>query len=336
MPFLDQQSRPEESAQPATAPPGLTSRNTKAMASMITVHVPATDSPRGPLDDAIDRALEEFHLIERACTRFDPASPLMRANRHPGRWHRTPEALYSTLAQARQAYRRTAGLFDPRVHDRLVELGYDRSFHLVDQEADVSPATPSLPGRPLAQEWRPGLVPGARLVHFGGSRVDLGGVGKGVALSRAAGRMRRATRDFLIDAGGDIYASGRPCGTEGWRVAVETPSGASGPVAVLEVSGLAVATSSTRIRRWRAGGRTVHHLIDPRTGEPGGDGLGAVTVVHDDPVEAETWAKALFLVGARGIAERADAAGLAAMWVGTDDHVGTSPAMVPYVLWNRR
>lgn len=306
------------------------------MASLITVHVRARDSRGGSVGGATDRALEEFHLIERACTRFDPASPLMRANRHPRRWHRAPEALYSTLVEARQAYRRTGGLFDPRVHDRLVELGYDRSFHLVDEEGQASPSAPPPSGGPIAEEWRPGFVPGARLVRLGASRVDLGGVGKGVALSRAASRMRRATQDFLIDAGGDIYASGRPCATEGWRVAVETPSGGSGPVAVLEVSGLAVATSSIRVRRWHAGGRTVHHLIDPRTGEPGGDGLGAVTVVHENPVEAETWAKALFLAGAGGIAERAEAIGLAALWVGTDDQVGTTPAMVAHLVWTRR
>jgi len=38
------------------------------------------------------------------------------------------------------------------------------------------------------------------------------------------------------------------------------------------------------VRAWLApDGRRVHHLLDPRTGEPGGDGLVAVTVAAPDP-----------------------------------------------------
>lgn len=329
MPFLDQAAAPEPAAPPAAATPQLATRQTKAMASIITVHVPAGNVPD---EDAMAEALEEFHRLERACTRFDQTSALMRANRQPGRWHRAPEALYRTLQQARRAHRRTGGLFDPRVHDRLVELGYDRSFHLVAADHPAVPRPPHLTNR----TWKPRLLPGLRLIHLGGARVDLGGVGKSVALSAAAARLRRAGADFLIDAGGDIYASGRPDTTEGWRVAVESPSGSPGPVAVLEVSDLALATSSIRLRQWRRGERTVHHLIDPRTGEPGGAGLAAVTVLHQDPVVAETWAKALFLTGADAIAARADATGLAAMWVGVDDRIGMTPAMAPYVIWQRR
>ncbi|MBA3875894.1 MAG: hypothetical protein C0498_02990 [Anaerolinea sp.] len=54
------------------------------------------------------------------------------------------------------------------------------------------------------------------------------------------------------------------------------------------------------------------HLIDPRTGEPGGNGLVAVTVATRDPAWAEVWSKALFLEGHRAIAAAARARGLAA------------------------
>lgn len=322
------------------------------MASVITVHVPAAAAPG---ERAMAAALGEFRRIERACTRFDQSSPLMRANSNPGRWHRAPEALYHTLVKARRAHRQTGGLFDPRVHDRLVQLGYDRSFHLVaDDPAAAGDRPPSWPapatgnpgpGNPAKDSpdtcsmdrgtWQPRLIPGIRLIRLGGARVDLGGVGKAVALSRAAHRLRRSSRNFLIDAGGDIYASGGPGGGHRWRVGVESPSGSPGPVAVLEVSDLAVTTSSIRLRQWRRGERTVHHLIDPRTGEPGGQGLAAVTVVHPDPVVAETWAKALFLSGADAIQGTADATGLAALWVGSDNNAGMTSAMGPYVVWSR-
>lgn len=344
MPSPDRTATPERPA-PRGVEPRLITRESRAMASIITVHVPDRDSMSGEaagsgrrapsVERAIAVAFEEFHTLEYACTRFEPSSPLMRANRSPGRWHRAPEALYATLLAASRAHRRTGGLFDPRVHDRLIELGYDRSFHLIAADpAARGRNQPPLP-RPPRRAWRPRLLPGLRLVHLGGSRIDLGGVGKSVALLRASSRLRSATRDFLIDAGGDIYASGCPGTAGGWSIAVESPCDSPGPVAVLEVSDRAVATSSTRLRRWRAGDRTVHHLIDPRTGEPGGQGLAAVTVVHEDPVAAETWAKALFLAGSEAIGHRARAEGLAALWVDTDDRAATTPAMAPYLVWSR-
>lgn len=114
---------------------------------------------------------------------------------------------------------------------------------------------------------------------------------------------------------------------------MEDPAGGSAPLLVVEVSDAAVATSSIRRRRWRAGGRTVHHLVDPRTGQPGGEGLAAVTVLAGDPAWAEVWSKTLFLHGQGEIARFADAEGLAAGWVGLDGSIGTTPALDEHVVW---
>jgi thiamine biosynthesis lipoprotein len=77
----------------------------------------------------------------------------------------------------------------------------------------------------------------------------------------------------------------------------------------------------------------VHHLIDPRTGEPGRGGLVAVTVVGEQPATSEVWSKALFLVGRDGIAEHAAARGLAALWVDEDGEVAMTDSMTDYVIW---
>jgi len=102
---------------------------------------------------------------------------------------------------------------------------------------------------------------------------------------------------------------------------------------VLALTDRACATSSIRVRRWRSNGRDVHHLIDPRTGAPGGTGLAAVTVVDQDPALAEVWSKSLFLAGADGIEALADHRGLAALWVTEEGSLGLSAAMHPFVIW---
>ncbi len=103
-----------------------------------------------------------------------------------------------------------------------------------------------------------------------------------------------------------------------WRIGVEDPLNPDQPIAVLAVSDRAVATSSVRIRRWTAGSSQVHHLIDPRTGLPGGAGLCAVTVVGDDVADAEVNAKTLFLEGRDAIADAVRSELTAACWVTTD------------------
>jgi thiamine biosynthesis lipoprotein len=56
-------------------------------------------------------------------------------------------------------------------------------------------------------------------------------------------------------------------------------------------------------------------------------------VVGPDPAWAETWSKALFLVGRQGIAQLCADRGLAALWLDDDGGVGTSPAIRPQLIW---
>ena len=247
----------------------------------------------------IDAALSVFSEVEAACTRFDRRSPLMKANAEPHRWHEVPKTLYRALQEAYQAYDGTRGLFDPRVFGDLVSMGYDRTLPF--DTGDVVTPENATARRPL-RVWRPQFRDGPPwMVHLGGDPVDLGGIGKGLAARWAAERLNRLLDAYLLDAGGDCICRGDGPDGNGWRVGVEDPCGNTDPLAVLELRDVACATSSIRLRRWRSGARGVHHLIDPRTGEPGGSGLLAVTVVAQDPADAEVLTKALFLSGRAAI-----------------------------------
>ncbi len=359
MPSLDHLSPAPVRTPGGPASSRLAVRTSKAMASIITIQV--RERPLRPgatyaanSEAVMDRALAEFHRIEKHCSRFLTTSALSKVNRRPDRWHRVPEPLMAVLACAYDAHVQTGGSFDPRVLDRLRALGYDRSFHLM--AGDPASAAAGRPDNGVVVDhpsrwrgeaemadratepsppWSPRLWRSLRLVHLQGRRIDLGGIGKSVALRRASSVLRRATPDFLIDAGGDLVLSGRPSPGALWRVGVEAPSGGAEPLAVLELSDTAVATSSVRVRNWVHAGRPVHHLIDPRTGEPGGHGLHAVTVAHPDPVEAEVWAKTLFLSGAHGLEELADRHGIAALWVDWRDRLLMTASMGEKVVWKQ-
>ena len=302
----------------------------RAMAGEIVVYGRTPGDGAAP-DPAVARALGVFRSVHDACTRFDRRSPLMRANARPGEWHTVPQVLFDAVEAAHAAYEETGGAFDPRVLGDLVRLGYDRSLPFADGVAvPAAPRPTTRPTTPWRPRLRPGRTPG---VHLGGAPIDLGGIGKGLAVRWASQVLRGALDDFLVDAGGDCDCEGTGPEADGWRVGVEDPGGGELPLAVLALRDRACTTSSTRLRRWRAGGRPVHHLIDPTTGLPGGEGLVAVTVVATDAADAEVAAKSLFLVGARSVADEARVRGAAALWVTDEGAVATSRAMDPFVVW---
>ncbi|HUZ09142.1 MAG TPA: FAD:protein FMN transferase [Acidimicrobiales bacterium] len=303
------------------------------MASDIVVHGrPGTGL--GAARHAVDAALAVFTTVDATCSRFRPDSPLVHMNTRPDRWHVVPAPLYRALREAHRAYERTKGRFDPRILQDLEDLGYDRSLPF--EEGPVRTRGPGglRSGRRPPGKWRPRFRGGPRpQVHPGGAPIDLGGIGKGLAVRWAAEELDGVLGSYLIDAGGDCLCRGPGTTGRAWRVGVEDPRGGDGPLAVLELADLACATSSVRLRRWTAGGRAVHHLIDPRTGRPGGHGLLSVTVVDPDPAEAEVLSKSLFLAGGAMVGTEARRRNVAASWVTVDGTMSESPRIAPYVLW---
>jgi thiamine biosynthesis lipoprotein len=305
-----------------------------SMASDIEIRV--VDPARGA-QEAVDRAMAEIDAIATHLTRFDPESALSKANRAPDAWHEVPTVLADAISAAHSAHRVTQGLFDPRVGSTLAAWGYDKSFERIQTEAvgktswDIE-IHRTLRGAPVARAtWKPTIT--GTVIHLGGSPIDLGGIGKGLAVRHAAAALADAGRSVLVDAGGDEWLAGPGPDGDGWKVGVEDPLGRDEHVLVLAVTDLGVATSSIARQRWTVRGVPVHHLVDPRTQTPGGAGLAAVTVLHPDPAWAEVWSKTLYLTGAADIAASAAALDLAAAWVTVDGEIGLSSAIRPFVLW---
>ena len=277
--------------------------------------------------------VDEFEAAEAAMSRFRDDSELTQLNRNAGTGMAAPISmrLRRALVAADRARRITGGRFDPRVLADLDRLGY--------RGASLGGVAPS------ADDQHTGTLAGSgshgRVVELVGRQraaigrpVDLGGIGKGLTLRRAAARLADlGFADLLLDAGGDLVANGRAPGGGPWQVAIEDPAGGEAPVAVIGAGDLAVATSSTRIHRWLLDGRPVHHLLDPRTGEPVERGLSAVSVAGPDPAWAEVWSKVLFLGGLSAIAAEARSRGLAAWWVGVNGTLAMTPAARALTIW---
>jgi thiamine biosynthesis lipoprotein len=270
----------------------------------------------------------EFDAVDRAISRFRADSALSRLNARAGSDAvvGVEGRLYAGLVAAHRAWRLTDGRFDPRVLTAIEALGH--------RGAAIGP--PREVGADRSVWLR--CCSRSREVWIA-ERLDLGGIGKGLALRWAWRALHEAIpsdSDFgaLLDAGGDLVVGGRPPDGRAWRIGIEDPSGVDLPIAVVAVAGGAVCTSSTRINRWvDPGGRVVHHLIDPATGQPAATGLLSVTVAGSDAAWAEVWSKALFIAGVDDIGGLARAQGLAAWWVREPATLEMTPAARQRTVW---
>jgi thiamine biosynthesis lipoprotein len=98
-------------------------------------------------------------------------------------------------------------------------------------------------------------------------------------------------------------------------------------VAELWLVNTALATSGIDYRQWQAQGRTMHHIIDPRTGEPAATDLLSATVLAPTAAQAEGWAKAAIILEAAQAGRELEQRGFAALIVRRDGEiVTTAPA----------
>jgi FAD:protein FMN transferase len=276
---------------------------------------------------AWDVVTSDVEESEQSLSRWRADSALSLLNAHAGddECVLTDRRLIALLVASARAQRISGGRFDPRVVTRLEALGEHAGVEL--------PALTDELGGDRA--WLT-CQPQARLARLS-APVDSGGIGKGLALrwaTAALGRAELLPTGMLLEAGGDLVVRGERPGGGPWQVGVEDPRGGDQPLAVISSTRGAIATSSTAVRQWTApDGAAVHHLLDPFTGKPGGEGLLAVTVAMPDPAWAEVWSKSLFLAGRGAIGAEARRRGLAAWWVEADGSLHLTPAARQQTAW---
>ena len=184
-------------------------RSFRAMGTDVALFLAAEPGPAA--EAALESAEREFERVEALLSRFRPESELSALNR-AGRLE-AGDDLLAVVDLALDARARTGGRFDPTVHDALVAAGYDRTFEEVAPDGASEHAAARCGGAVR--------IAGRTIELEPGTHLDLGGIGKGYTVDRAAAILS-AAGPALVDAGGDIAARGRPDAL-GWRVGIETP-----------------------------------------------------------------------------------------------------------------
>jgi FAD:protein FMN transferase len=216
-------------------------------------------------DEAEVLLRREIEAIDLACSRFRPDSEIEHLHSLAGASVKVSSLLFEAIDVAVSVAERTRGAVDPTVGNAIAMLGYDRDFDLIA-------------GRPPSQPKGLGPVVGFGHIHLNkrthsvriprGVRLDLGSSAKALVADRSANSIaNRLDTGVLVSVGGDVAVAG-PAPDGGWPVGIASDSCAQGSAIdqVVAVRQGGLASSSTTVRTWSAGGEVVHHIIDPSTG----------------------------------------------------------------------
>jgi len=266
-------------------------------------------------------ALAVAHLaaVDGACSRFRPDAEIAVLQGRPGSWVPVSPVLFDALEGALAMAETTGGAVVPTVGACMEHLGYDRDFAAMaaDSPDGVAPV-PAPDWRLLELDER---RQAARLAA--GVRLDLGASAKALAADRIAAMVAGFGTGVVVSLGGDVAVAGEaPAG--GWSIGIGADSGADEVDEVVALSTGGLASSSTRLRTWRRGGRLLHHIVDPRTGDSAPAVWHLVTVAASSCLEANAAATAAVVWGEHA-PDRLARWGLASRLVGLDGTVVCTP-----------
>ena len=246
-----------------------------------------------PNAEAVEASFQEIARLERVMSNWDAASEVSALNARAGNG---PQPVSTDLAavvrEATDLCSLTAGAFDATVGSAVHAWGFDtESPRKPTSERARQAASPVGCDRIRVQTEPPAIA------LERGTRIDLGGIGKGYAVDRALAVLRahgvtRAKLDFGSSSLGFV---GQIDG--GWPVVVADPRNRDRPLVSFRVSEGSVSTSGQREHSFIRNGQRYGHIFDPRTGLPVQSRLLLVTVIAPDAGLADGLSTALFVMG---------------------------------------
>ncbi|MGE0599809.1 MAG: FAD:protein FMN transferase [Dehalococcoidia bacterium] len=245
--------------------------------------------PASEVEARVERAFGWFTQVEACCSRFDPESELSRLCDRPGEPVKVSNLLGRALAFALAVAADSGGAFDPTIGDSMVRAGFSENY----RSAEV--VVPRSADRPNFQDVAFDST-GSEVTLLRKLTLDLGAVAKGLAIDLAA-RELEGLDGFVINAGGDMYASGINALGEPWAIGVRDPRDLDMLADTFYVGGAAVCTSGD-YERTSAANPTRHHLLDPRT-RVSAQAAASVTVIAPTAMAADALATAAFVLGPR-------------------------------------
>jgi FAD:protein FMN transferase len=263
-----------------------------------------------------EEALDEIDRLDAQLSAFHSDSELSGVNARAAREPvRVEPGLFRLLQTTKRIHDQTDGAFDITIAPLMRAWGFtsytdrpagchsERSVSGVEESA-FRPQPPPL-GQLEAARQITGmshviLDESSFTVRFDceGVSLDLGAIGKGYAVQRAADILRDigVTSALLHGGTSSSYAIGSLPDGPDWLVAIRDPTHPDQILTVAHLRDESLSVSAVHGKSFFKDGREYGHVIDPRTGQPTQNAILAA-VIGPDATEGDALSTALLVLG---------------------------------------
>jgi len=275
----------------------------------------------------MSQAFAEIQRLEGVLSEWHDDSEVGKINLSPDRWVTVGPETFAVISRALEEGKASHGTFD-------ITFQAMSGIWKFGSAAETEPKIPAKAEierlRKFVDYRKVELDTQARAVRIPkGCKLGLGGIAKGYIVDRAAEILRKAgIKAFLVQAGGDLYGSGKKPDGSPWLSGIQDPRAPAGVFfATIELTDHAFSTAGDYARSYVIGKRRYHHIIDPRTGYPA-TASRSVTVWADDATTADAIDDAVFILGPEQGLELVEASpGVGVLIVDKNNKVWVSPRL---------
>jgi thiamine biosynthesis lipoprotein len=284
----------------------------RAMACEFEVLLNARQYPQGM--EAAVAALDLVDELEAQLTVYRDSSEISRLNQSA---HMAPveveSRLFDLLAKAAQIHDETGGAYDITSGPLSKAWGFYRRAGRMPSDHELAETMQRIGMQHLQFDAERLTVAFDRP----GVEINLGSIGKGYALDRAADSLSASgIANFLLHGGNSsVLARGSSASpqaepkpkdeeavvnapnTDGWWIGLRHPLLPRRRIGEIRLRDGAVGTSGSGTQFFVHEGRRYGHILDPRTGRPA-EGTLSTTVVAGTGAEADALATAFYVLGA--------------------------------------
>ncbi len=202
---------------------------------------------------------------------------------------------YQLLEESQQMYYETGGKFDITIKPLISLWSFDSEFssEKIPMENAVNEA--------LTQIGMDQILLDKHTVLKNNPNVqfDMNAIAKGRGVDKIAHFLKSAGfQHFIVEIGGEVYASGVNKNNSFWKIGIKHPEEFSKDItAIAAFSNSGMATSGTYQHFFNWEGKDYSHILDPRTGWPVEHDLISATVIAETCAKADAIATALIVMG---------------------------------------